>query len=65
MGQRFGTMFTRQYPEEIDYYKVPVYYILGRNDWQAPYVIAQEYLEGINAPYKKLYLIPMLNILQC
>lgn len=39
-------------------YKVPIYYILGGNDWQTPYVIAQKYFETINAPYKKFYLIP-------
>lgn len=39
-------------------YKVPIYYILGANDWQTPYVIAQEYFSIINAPYKKFYLIP-------
>ncbi|MDR3598345.1 alpha/beta hydrolase [Clostridium sp.] len=39
-------------------YKVPIYYILGENDWQVPYVIAKEYFGEINAPNKKLYLIP-------
>lgn len=39
-------------------YKVPIYYILGGNDWQAPYVIAQKYFEQINAPYKNIYVIP-------
>jgi pimeloyl-ACP methyl ester carboxylesterase len=39
-------------------YKVPIYYILGENDWQTPYVLAQEYFNRINAPYKNLYLIP-------
>jgi len=39
-------------------YKVPIYYILGGNDWQTPYVIAQEYFNIINAPYKKYYLLP-------
>ncbi|MCB2294006.1 alpha/beta hydrolase [Clostridium algoriphilum] len=39
-------------------YKVPIYYILGGNDWQTPYVIAQEYFSRINAPHKNLYLIP-------
>ncbi|WP_434305018.1 alpha/beta fold hydrolase [Clostridium botulinum] len=38
-------------------YKVPIYYILGENDWQTPYVIAEEYFKEINAPHKKLYLI--------
>ncbi|OPJ55479.1 alpha/beta fold hydrolase [Clostridium oryzae] len=39
-------------------YKVPIYYILGENDWQTPHVIAEEYFKKINAPHKKLYLIP-------
>jgi len=39
-------------------YKVPIYYILGGNDWQTPYVIAKEYFNRINAPYKNFYLIP-------
>lgn len=39
-------------------YKVPIYYILGGNDWQTPYVIAREYFNKINAPYKEFYLIP-------
>lgn len=39
-------------------YMVPMYYILGENDWQTPYVIAQNYFNKINAPSKGLYLIP-------
>lgn len=39
-------------------YKVPIYYILGGNDWQTPYVIAKEYFNKINAPRKEFYLIP-------
>lgn len=39
-------------------YKVPMYYILGENDWQVPYVIAKEYFNTINAPSKNIYLIP-------
>ncbi len=39
-------------------YQVPIYYILGGNDWQVPYVIAKEYFKEINAPYKQFYLIP-------
>lgn len=40
-----------------DCYEVPVYFILGEKDWQAPYEIAQEYLEKISAPVKKCFLI--------
>ncbi|MFD3450322.1 alpha/beta fold hydrolase [Microbacteriaceae bacterium 4G12] len=39
-------------------YEMPIYYILGEYDWQAPYVIAQEYFSRISAPYKELFLIP-------
>lgn len=39
-------------------YEVPVYYVLGENDWQAPYIIAQDYFKEINAPNKKIYVIP-------
>jgi pimeloyl-ACP methyl ester carboxylesterase len=39
-------------------YKVPIYYILGKNDWQVPYTFTEEYYETIVAPRKKLYLIP-------
>ncbi|MED0984649.1 alpha/beta hydrolase [Bacillus paramycoides] len=43
---------------ELADYEVPIYYILGEDDWQAPYVIAQEYFTKIKAPYKQLFLIP-------
>lgn len=39
-------------------YSIPIYYILGANDWQTPYTIAQSYFNSLTAPYKKLYLIP-------
>jgi pimeloyl-ACP methyl ester carboxylesterase len=39
-------------------YKIPIYNILGGNDWQTPYIIAEEYFNKIQAPYKKFYLIP-------
>ena len=43
---------------ESEEYKIPIYYILGENDWQTPYIISEEYFKIINAPRKKLYLIP-------
>lgn len=39
-------------------YQVPVYYVLGGNDWQAPYVLAEKYFAGLSAPNKELYVIP-------
>lgn len=38
-------------------YQVPVYYLLGDNDWQVPSVLAEEYHQKINAPEKKCYRI--------
>ncbi len=37
-------------------YDVPVFYILGDNDFQAPNTIAMKYFTSINAPMKKLYM---------
>src|SRR6516162_8640216 len=42
--------FYRHYQDK--YAKVPIYYVFGENDWQTPYVLAQEYFTRINAPYK-------------
>ncbi|WP_302951517.1 alpha/beta fold hydrolase [Holdemania filiformis] len=45
--------------EALDrHYEVPVYYLLGDQDWQTPYPIAQEYFAEIEAPRKQLILIP-------
>ncbi len=38
-------------------YKVPVYYILGEDDWVTPSIMAQDYFKSINAPDKKLIMI--------
>ena len=36
-------------------YSIPVFYILGRDDWQTSSVLAAEYFEKINAPQKRLF----------
>ena len=38
-------------------YQVPVYYVLGEKDSQTPVGISITYLETVQAPDKKLYLI--------
>ena len=38
-------------------YELPVFYICGRNDWQVPSIVAEEYFNKIHAPRKKLYWI--------
>lgn len=39
-------------------YQVPVYYVLGERDCQTPVEISIKYFERLEAPDKKLYLIP-------
>ncbi|MDR0270503.1 alpha/beta hydrolase [Paenibacillus sp.] len=39
-------------------YQVPVYFVLGDQDWQAPYVIAEDFFAKIQAPRKQLFLLP-------
>jgi len=43
--------------QETIEYPVPVYYVLGRDDWQVPSTVGAEYFEKINAPQKRLYWI--------
>jgi proline iminopeptidase len=58
-GNRFS--LTHLWPElsalDLTCYRsfdVPVFYLLGRHDWQIPAVLAQAYFETIAAPYKRL-----------
>lgn len=39
-------------------YKVPLYYIVGEDDWQTPAALTQDYVQRIKAPQKKIYIIP-------
>ncbi len=50
-------LFTHNLYEESRDYKVPVFYILGDRDFQAPYTIANCYFDTINAPNKKMFII--------
>lgn len=38
-------------------YQTPVYYVLGDRDWQTPYPVAAAYLDTVDAPDKRLYMI--------
>lgn len=39
-------------------YQVPVYYIMGENDYQTPVPLAKALFDTLTAPEKKLFLIP-------
>lgn len=36
-------------------YQLPIYYVLGADDWQTPSTLAAEYFERIKAPRKGIY----------
>ena len=42
---------------ETTEYSAPIFYVLGKDDWQTTSVLAAEYFEKINAPQKSLYWI--------
>ncbi len=39
-------------------YSLPIVYVLGENDYQTPTSLAQNYFEKINAPIKKIFILP-------
>jgi pimeloyl-ACP methyl ester carboxylesterase len=39
-------------------YDVPLYYIVGEQDWQTPVALTQDYVQRITAPEKKISIIP-------
>lgn len=43
---------------EAAQYQVPLYYIVGEQDWQTPVALTQDYVQRITAPEKKIYVIP-------
>ena len=38
-------------------YKVPIFYILGENDWQVPTMLGKKYFKEINTSIKELFII--------
>ena len=39
---------------EIDKVEVPVYFVVGRHDWNTPFELAEEYFDVLTAPKKEL-----------
>ena len=39
-------------------YQIPVYYIMGENDYVSPYIPTKEFFEEIVAPDKQIFLVP-------
>jgi len=38
-------------------YKIPVFFIIGSDDWETPHTVAEEYFDKIEAPQKNITLI--------
>lgn len=50
-------MFSHSLENELTEYQVPVFFILGDSDFQAPHTIAERYFYEINAPQKQIFMI--------
>ncbi|BAE81812.1 alpha/beta fold hydrolase [Desulfitobacterium hafniense] len=50
-------MFSSNLYSESRVYQMPVFYILGADDFQAPHTIATRYFDTIEAPLKKLFIM--------
>lgn len=50
-------MFSHSLAQESNEYQIPVYYIVGSRDFQAPNTIAEAYFNTIDAPHKKLLVV--------
>jgi pimeloyl-ACP methyl ester carboxylesterase len=50
-------LFLHNLYEESRDYEIPIFYILGDKDFQAPYTTASCYFDAINAPNKKMFII--------
>ena len=62
----FVGTFKNKRLEEVDFsydtsdfkhYQIPIYYVLGENDWQVPSVVAAAYHESLSAPKKAIFWI--------
>jgi len=55
------SLFEEMFPYSLYHYpltyQIPVYYILGEDDWQVPSVLGVDYFNKISAPDKELILI--------
>lgn len=55
--QLFEYLFSHSLDNELHNYEIPVYYIVGDRDFQAPNTIAKSYFNTISAPNKEIFTI--------
>ena len=57
-NELFKYMFEEFDMQRCDsHYKVPVFFIVGSDDWETPYTVAEEYFSKIEAPKKNITFI--------
>ncbi len=54
IGCLWDQMLTVDLPRQAPRLEVPVYFFLGRHDYNTPFVLAQKYYETLQAPRKRL-----------
>ena len=65
MDALWAQAMTIDLPKTVPQLKVPVYFMLGRHDYNAPYPLAQQYFNKLKAPYKKLIMFENSAHLPC
>jgi pimeloyl-ACP methyl ester carboxylesterase len=54
METLWGSLLKIDFPHSVPKLEVPVYFLLGKHDYNVPFVLAQDYLKKLKAPSKKL-----------
>ena len=56
METLWGPFMKTDFPHTVPELKIPVYFLLGKHDYNVPYMLAEDYLKKLKAPAKKLVL---------
>jgi pimeloyl-ACP methyl ester carboxylesterase len=56
MEMLWAPFLKTDFPRSIPELKVPVYFLLGKHDYNVPYMLAEDYFKKLKAPSKKLIL---------
>jgi pimeloyl-ACP methyl ester carboxylesterase len=56
MENLWAPFLKTDFPRSIPELKIPVYFLLGKHDYNVPYMLAEDYFKKLKAPSKKLIL---------
>jgi proline iminopeptidase len=54
METLWAPFLNTDFPRTIPEIKIPVYFLLGKHDYNVPYILAEDYFKKLKAPEKKL-----------